>query len=216
VLLGPGRGLLEAIVQRPNTIVIAAFRKLTEPFVKSLESLTTGSGSKIVIVTIDSNVESSAKQAIDFLQTQHGIYKIDTVIANAGISKYYGSAEVTSISEVREHFEVNTIGALLLFQATWPLLKLSSSPIFVALPTGVASIGDIESIPLPATAYGISKVALNYIVRKIHFETPELTAFVLSPGYVPSSISVLWLVLTKGMLSKVILSRHSKIFNHLC
>jgi norsolorinic acid ketoreductase len=175
--------MLEAIVQRPNTVVIAGVRNLEDSSTKSLESLVTGSGSKVITVTIDSNVDSSAKQAMDVLQTQHGIKKIDTVIANAGIAKYYGPAGITPISEVREHFEVNTVGALVLFQATWPLLKLSSNPMFVALSTGVASIGDMETLPLPATAYGISKVALNYMVRKIHFENPELTAFVLSPGY---------------------------------
>jgi norsolorinic acid ketoreductase len=45
----------------------------------------------------------------------------------------------------------------------------------MALSTGVASIGDMKSLPLPATAYRMSKVAVNYMVRKIHFENPELT-----------------------------------------
>jgi norsolorinic acid ketoreductase len=104
------------------------------------------------------------------------------VIASAGISKYYGLASVTPIEEVKEHFEVNTIGPLILFQATYPLLTGSSRPIFVALSTGIGSIGEMGNLPLPATAYGISKVALNYLVRKIHFENPEITAFVISPG----------------------------------
>lgn len=179
---GLGRGLLEALIKRPNTVVIAGVRNRSDTSSKSLSSLDTGAGSKIVTVIIDSNVESSAQKAIDSLKTQYDITKLDTVIANAGISNYYGPAATTPISEVREHFEVNAVGTLLLFQATWPLLKLSSSPMFVAISTGVASIGDMESIRLPATAYGMSKVALNYMVRKIHFENPELTAFVMSPG----------------------------------
>jgi norsolorinic acid ketoreductase len=181
-LSGLGRGLLEALIQRPNTVVIAGVRNLTNPTSKSLQSLATGAGSKVITVIIDNDVESSAKQAIDALQTQHGITKIDTVIANAGISKYYGPATTTPISEVRDHFEVNVVGTLILFQAVWPLLKLSSNPIFVALSTGIGSIGEMENLPMPATAYGISKVAINYMVRKIHFENPELTAFVISPG----------------------------------
>jgi norsolorinic acid ketoreductase len=182
--LGLGRGLLESLIKRPNTIVVAGVRNPSDESSKSLASLTPGLGSKIIIVAIDSNIESSAKQAISILEAQHGITKLDTVIANAGISKYYGPATITPISEVREHFDVNVIGTLVLFQATWHLLKLSSSPMFVALSTGVASIGDMESIPLPATAYGISKVAVNYMVRKIHFENPELIAFAISPGLV--------------------------------
>jgi norsolorinic acid ketoreductase len=176
--------LLEALVARPNTVVVAGVRKPSDPSTKSLQSLALGPGSKVIIVTIDSNDDSSAKKAIDVIQSQYGITTIDVVIANAGISKYYGPATVTPLSEVREHFEVNVVGTLALFQATWPLLKASSHPIFMALSTGVASIGDMESLPLPATAYGMSKVAVNYMVRKMHFENPELTAFVMSPGYV--------------------------------
>jgi NAD(P)-dependent dehydrogenase (short-subunit alcohol dehydrogenase family) len=37
---------------------------------------------------------------------------------------------------------------------------------------------------LPVTAYGSSKAAVNYIVRKIHFENPDLIAFPIHPGYV--------------------------------
>jgi norsolorinic acid ketoreductase len=133
----------------------------------------------VAIVSTDS---SSAKTAVEKLKDKHGINKIDIVIASAGISKYYGLASVTPIEEVKEHFEVNTIGPLILFQATYPLLTGSSRPIFVALSTGIGSIGEMGSLPLPATAYGISKVALNYLVRKIHFENPEITAFVISPG----------------------------------
>jgi len=183
---GLGRGLLEALIQRSNTTIIAGVRKLTDPTVKSLESLQTGSGSKIIPVVINSTDDSSAQKAIELIKTQHGITKLDIVIANAGISKYYGIAAITPISEVRDHFEVNIVGTIVLFQATWPLLKLSSNPMFVALSTGAASIGDMDTIPIPATAYGMSKVALNYMVRKIHFENPELIAFPISPGYVDS------------------------------
>lgn len=133
-------------------------------------------------VAIHSTDEKSAKQAVTVLQSEHGISKIDTVIANAGIANYYGSAEFTPISEVREHFEINAIGTLLLFQATWPLLKLSSNPVFMALSTAAASIGIMESIPLPATAYGVSKIAVNYMVQKIHFENPDIIAFTMNPG----------------------------------
>jgi norsolorinic acid ketoreductase len=167
--------LLETLIQRPNTVVVAGVRNPSDPSSKSLESLSTGPGSKAIVVFIDSNDDASAEKAIDVLQTQHNINKIDTVVANAGISKYYGPATITPISEVREHFEVNVVGTIALFQDVWPLLKDSSHPMLMALSTGVASIGDMESLPLPATAYGMSNVAVNYIVREIHFENPELT-----------------------------------------
>ncbi|THX58151.1 hypothetical protein D6D06_03210 [Aureobasidium pullulans] len=43
----------------------------------------------------------------------------------------------------------------------------------------------MEHMPLmPVTAYGASKAALNYIVRKIHFENQGVCSWVLSPGWV--------------------------------
>ena len=179
---GLGRGLLEALVQRPNTVVIAGVRNLTHSTCESLKAVPTGAGSKVIAVVIRSTDERSAKEAVAALQSEHGISKIDTVIANAGISNYYGSADITPISEVRDHFEINAVGTLLLFQATWPLLKLSSNPIFMALSTGVASIGAMGGIPLQATAYGMSKIAVNYMVQKIHFENPDIIAFTMNPG----------------------------------
>jgi len=65
-----------------------------------------------------------------------------------------------------------------------PLLKHAPKPVFVGITTGLASLGDMASLPVQSTAYGMSKAALNYAVRKIHFENEWLVAFVLSPGWV--------------------------------
>lgn len=174
--------MLEELIRRPNTTVIAGVRNISDPSVTSFSTLPTGSGSKVIPVRIDSSVESSAADAVKTLSADHSITSLDVVIANAGIANYYGPATSTPISEAREHFEVNAIGTLLLFQATYPLLTKSKKPIFVGLSTGGASIGDMEGIPLQAAAYGMSKVAVNFLVRKIHFENKELIAFVISPG----------------------------------
>ncbi|CAD0107873.1 unnamed protein product [Aureobasidium uvarum] len=83
---------------------------------------------------------------------------------------------------LRTHFKVNTIGPLTLFQAFLPLLLKSAKPKFVAMSTDVASLGDTDTMPLmPVTAYGASKTALNYIVKKIHFANPGVCSWVLSP-----------------------------------
>ena len=142
----------------------------------------TGTNSKLFTIQLEILNETSVYEAITLLGTRHNIEKIDVVLVSAGISNYYGPATSTPLKEVREHYEVNVIGALTIFQATWPLLKDADMPIFVVLSTGGASIGDMETLPLPITAYGASKAAINYMVRKIHFENPWLIAFPLSPG----------------------------------
>jgi norsolorinic acid ketoreductase len=168
---------------RPNTTVIAGVRDLESASSKAINSLPTGQDSKAIVVHIDNLSESPAKDSIKVLESKHGITKLDVVIANAGIANFYGPAINTPLSEVRDHFEVNTIGSLALFQATWPLLQAAPKPKFVVVTTGLASIGDMGSVPMPATAYGASKAAVNYITRKIHFENPNLIAFPISPGY---------------------------------
>ena len=179
---GIGLGLTTTLLARPDVLVIATVRDLSSPSSKALSSLPTGPSSKLIIVKIDSASPTDAFDAASTLQTQHGISKIDVVIANAGISKYYGPATTTPLSEVREHYEVNVLGPLALFQATWPLLEKSEAPVFVALSTGAASISDMGHLPLAVTAYGASKAAVNYIVRKMHFENEKLIAFPISPG----------------------------------
>lgn len=140
---GIGRGLLESLIQRPNTTVVAGVRNPSHATSKELSSLPTASGSKVIVVKIDAASDADASEAVKTLQSTHDIDHIDVVIANAGISKYYGSVVVTPVAELREHFEVNTAAPLLLFQATFPLLEKSDNPKFVPISTGGASIGDM-------------------------------------------------------------------------
>ena len=49
-------------------------------------------------------------------------------------------------------------------------------------------MGDMEMYPLPDTAYGASKAALNFVVRKLHFEHENLTIFPISPGWVQTDM----------------------------
>ena len=85
-------------------------------------------------------------------------------------------------SQVQEHISINAVGTLVLFQALLPLLQKASQPKFVVLGSPMGSIGGIEKRPVPMGAYGISKAAAHYLVRKIHFENDDLIAFAIDPG----------------------------------
>jgi norsolorinic acid ketoreductase len=69
-----------------------------------------------------------------------------------------------------------------LFQAVRSLLEESDSGKFVLIGTPIASIGAMEKAPWPMFSYGASKVVAHYLTRKIHCESPKLTAFVVDPG----------------------------------
>ncbi|KUJ14229.1 NAD(P)-binding protein [Mollisia scopiformis] len=181
---GLGLGLLKAYLSRPNTTVIAAVRNPTSA--SSLNTLPKGEGSTLIIVKIDSASHTDALAAVKELTTVHNINTLDVVIANAGISNTLAPVAIVPLSEIEEHFNVNAIGPFLLFQACFPLLKKGSK--FIGMSSALATISGMEMRPFPMTAYGVSKAALNYFVRKIHFENEELISFALDPGFVQTDM----------------------------
>lgn len=46
----------------------------------------------------------------------------------------------------------------------------------------------MQDIPVPFFAYGISKSAANYLVRKISFESPEIVSIAYNPGWVQTDM----------------------------
>jgi norsolorinic acid ketoreductase len=154
-----------------------------------LTDLAHGSDSKSILVKLDSSNPDDALAAIKSLKSEHGIDKLDVVIANAGISKYFGKATVTPAEEMYDHFTVNSVAPLLLFQATWPLLQLSSHPKFLGISSGAGSLTMVDQLKVENTAYGASKAALNFVTRRIHAENPGLTAFVINPGWLQTDVS---------------------------
>ena len=86
---------------------------------------------------------------------------------------------------MKDHFDVNVLGPLILFQAMAPLLNAAENPKFMATSSSVGSIAG--AIPYPSLSYGVSKAALNYLVMKIHVEHTNITTVALHPGYVPAN-----------------------------
>ncbi|THW76213.1 NAD(P)-binding protein [Aureobasidium pullulans] len=186
---GLGLALTTTLALRPNTVIFACIRTFTPETTEILTSLPVGQDSYVAPIQVDATVPLHAKQAVETITQIYGYNHVDVVIANSGISDYYSTAAETPLGALRTHFEVNTIGPLAPFQAFLPLLLQSAHPRFVAMTSGAASLIEMEHMPLmPITAYGASKAALNYIVRKIHFENPGVCSWVLSPGWVRTEI----------------------------
>ncbi|KAL4756323.1 SDR family oxidoreductase [Aspergillus foveolatus] len=185
---GIGQRLLAAILSRANHIVIAAVRDPRSTASQALYDLPHGPGSKIIVLQIDSTSTTDAFAAVDTLKSKHQITRLDLVITNAGISKYIGKADVTPAEEMLDHFKINSMAPLLLFQATSAPLSLSAKPKFVAMSSGAGSIGLMDKLPVPNTAYGSSKAALNFIMRRIHFENPHLIVFPVNPGWLRTEL----------------------------
>jgi norsolorinic acid ketoreductase len=170
---------------RDNTTVVAAVRNPQSAEAKELSSLPTGTGSKLIVVKVDAGSDTDALEAVKSIKTE-GVTSLDIVIANAGIFDTAALVPVADvkIAQIQEHLEVNTVGPIRLFQATLPLLLKSSSARFILMSTGVATIGGADGIPLPIGAYGASKAAANFFVKKITLENETIASLAVDPGYV--------------------------------
>ncbi|KAK8099641.1 uncharacterized protein PG998_012882 [Apiospora kogelbergensis] len=188
---GIGRALAEAYLSRPNHNVIASVRN---PEGTTLKAFQPAEGSRLLVVKIEATSASDPAAAIETIKAA-GITALDVVIAVTGINPTSAFAEVKDMdpAKLEELFQVNTFSFVKLFSATHPLLKAAAdnaaaragTPKLVAISSFVGQLVEMQSnIPLQVGAYGASKAALNYLVRRAHFENPWLACWVMNPGFV--------------------------------
>ncbi|PVI02585.1 hypothetical protein DM02DRAFT_653400 [Periconia macrospinosa] len=107
---------------------------------------------------------------------------IDVLVANAGSGTVYGDLTQVKVTEIQDLVDINALG----FPASFPGVKGATRegdrPSFVLMGTPIASIGAMEKMSFPMVAYGASKAIAHYLARRIHHESPKITAFVVDPG----------------------------------
>ncbi|RDW92344.1 hypothetical protein BP5796_01738 [Coleophoma crateriformis] len=186
---GIGKGLLSAYLSRADHTIIAGLRDPQSESSKALQTLPHGKGSKVILVKLDSSSETDALSAIKTIEREHHITQLDIVIANAGISNYFGPAAATPSEQMFAHFRVNTVAPLLLFQACASLLRAAGPDAkFVVISSGAGSLSGVEKLKVENTAYGASKAAVNFVTRRIHAENPDLIAFPINPGWLQTDL----------------------------
>ncbi|KAI0472511.1 hypothetical protein F4859DRAFT_515355 [Xylaria cf. heliscus] len=186
---GVGLGVVRALLASSGTTVIAAVRQLTDQISELLHGLPTGQNSKVLVVNIDASSESDALNAIESLKRDHGLVSIDVVLAVAGMSNPRANTLHTTKISMEDHFRVNTLAPLLLFQATLSLLTASEkTPKFFVISSIVGSMGLTGQFPHASTAYGASKAALNYVIGRIHCEHPRFITAAIHPGWVQTDM----------------------------
>lgn len=187
---GIGRGLLSAYAARPNTRVIAAIRDgPRSDAAADLLSISTGEGSKVTIAAYDAASPTAANDLVTALQSEHQIDVLDVVVANAGILKHFGPAASIKPEEMQEHFNINTLGPILLYRSTAPLLNRSTvTPKFFFISSNIGSNGLMDSYPMPMLAYGLSKAAVNFAAGRIHREEKSMIVVPVQPGWVQTAM----------------------------
>nr|XP_018265617.1 uncharacterized protein I303_01987 [Kwoniella dejecticola CBS 10117]OBR87775.1 hypothetical protein I303_01987 [Kwoniella dejecticola CBS 10117] len=140
----------------------------------------------VIVVKLDAAEMDDARKAVQELKEKHGIDYLDVVLANAALGNHAPPIAEINPSKFTEHFNVNTRGTLLLYQATRELLLPVKGKFVI-----VSSILATLSRPwhkVGMVNYGTTKVALNYLSRGIHFEEPNLISFTIDPGYVDTRL----------------------------
>ena len=186
---GIGKTLLTTYLNRPSTTAIALVRDPSHPSSQSLPSIPKAKGSSLIVVPYDASSPDSAKQAVATLQSSHKITHLDVVIANSGILAFHGPSTSVTQADLISHFTINTVAPILLFSAVLPLLEKSSNPKFFTISSGLGSNGQLEAFAgMPLMPYNVSKAGVNYAMRKLHFEFPNIVVSPLTPGWVSLSI----------------------------
>lgn len=204
---GIGFALVEALLAKlPRAIIFAGARDPSSA--DALHRLSQASKSKrLFVVKLIVNDEASNKDAVEEIRKVTD--RLDIVVANAGTRGCCSSAhmaeELSCLEGVHSsfgpihtcdpklfnsNFEVNTLGPLLLYQATYPLLFESRTttpslrpPKFFVTSSLAGSIGGVPPMFITAI-YGGAKAAANYLVHSIHQQTEGSDAVLIAyhPG----------------------------------
>ncbi|KAL7627040.1 hypothetical protein AAE478_003816 [Parahypoxylon ruwenzoriense] len=182
---GLGKGLLERYLARPNHVVIAANRNPEDPTSIALANLPKGENSRLVVVKLDASVEPDASNAIKQLVSD-GIDHLDIVVANAAVSYAWPKISEAKSSDIQGHLTANFFGVIWLYQAAFSLLKKSMNPRWITM----GSVGGKIGPPVSNAAYAPSKIAVHWLTKRMDAEEDWLTAFVVSPGWVPTRMGL--------------------------
>lgn len=137
---GLGKGLVERYLVRDEHTVVAAVRDPNHQTSKALADLPKGRNSRLLVVKIDSTVETDALKAVEQLSAQD-IDHLDLVIANAGVARSFPKVSELKTAELQAHITPNVFGVVWLYQATLSLLRKSAQPKWVTMGS---SAGQLE------------------------------------------------------------------------
>lgn len=172
---GIGKAIMETFAQN-GADVWACARKQTDEFEQLLEGLRTKYHVRVTALYFDLADESAIKEALNPLLLAKE--RIDILVNNAGVA--HGSFfQMTSLSKIKEVFEINFFSQLLVTQILAKLMMKQKSGSIINL----ASIAGIDGNP-GYVSYGSSKAALIYATKSIAKElaTNNVRVNAIAPG----------------------------------
>jgi NAD(P)-dependent dehydrogenase (short-subunit alcohol dehydrogenase family) len=142
---------------------------------------------QLLDVSSDKSISTAVKEISDTFD------KLDVLVNNAGIFVPDPATRAT----MRETFEVNVFGPVILTDALAPLLKKSSDPRIINVSSGLGSIATrLDSTNAfydhPGDAYRMSKAALNMAAAnmKYKYKADGFKIWSYCPGFVITDIVI--------------------------
>ncbi|CEP59978.1 SDR family oxidoreductase LALA0_S01e00254g [Lachancea lanzarotensis] len=178
---GIGFGIVKNLSATPSNIVIATARNPDSATgLKELAKVRPNVKIVALDVADDESVKAAAKDA-----ERISPLGIDVLISNAGIATEAKPVLECSDSAYMHHFNVNTIGPIRLLREFRDLLEKKSTKQIVMVSSEAGSITNLLTF-FPTSAYGMSKVSLNFAVRLLDHELGPAgySIIALHPGVV--------------------------------
>ncbi|KAI1744420.1 putative short chain dehydrogenase/reductase [Xylaria scruposa] len=151
---------------------------------KAIQSAASPKGS-ISVVQIDVTDEKSIQSAKEKVELQFG--KLDVLINNAGIIAYQ---EPNLVKALRQSFDVNVLGQLMVTDTFEPLLKKSAKPYVIYVSSEQGSITqrldpDFKFRELRGESYRVTKAALNMLAacHRYNFREWNCKVLAFNPGW---------------------------------
>lgn len=185
---GIGFAITGIISKRDNHVVYAGVRN--PDAADALIKLSKERPGAIKIVKLTSGSSNDAEAVSEQINQEYGY--VNVVIANAGITIHEAEAKTKDVETkyIEEHFKVNTLGPIVLYQGVYPILKKAPRGAkFVTLSSRLGSMYSTKDYSQGTSAYGISKAAINFFLVKTHTETEEegFVVFPVCPNWVSRS-----------------------------
>lgn len=187
LITGCNRGIGKAIVRifaANGANIFACARIETPDFVSFLDEIRSSYGIEIKPIYFDLTNELQMKETLKCLIIDK--IEIDILVNNAGVA-HGGLLQMTSISKIREVFEVNFFSQLLIIQQVSKLMMRQKSGSIINL----SSVVGIDSHP-GYSAYGSSKAAIIYATKTLSKELAPYSIRVnaIAPGLTDTDMAI--------------------------
>jgi NAD(P)-dependent dehydrogenase (short-subunit alcohol dehydrogenase family) len=151
-------------------------------------------GADARFVPLDVTDAKSVRQAADWIDTEYG--RLDILVNNAAIARG-GPPSGTDLDEMREVYETNVFGVIMVTNAMLPLLRRAPAARIVNVSSEVGSITSMTDPASPLSqmpaglAYPSSKSALNMITAMYAKELRDTPIKVnaANPGYTKTDLN---------------------------